>query len=337
MLTRTLRGRWALLAASLISLTVCVGCGSVHTSTNLGPSRRVVVALAGPVSALYAPVYEAIANGDFALGALSVSVTTTGSPLAALASGSASVAIASEPALLSARDSGEKLVAIGALERAPLDAILSLRPRAITAPAQLIGKTVASTGTPLATAELSTFLAGANIPLTRVHTTTAGDLDRALITHRAVAAVGGLWDYDAVALTLGNHANEAIHVDAAGVPTFTQLAIVVRVGEARREGALLRAFLQSLTRGESAVRADPQAAATTLVNFDPSLSRRFELAVLAATDPVSSPAGAGQPYGYQNPRQWVRFGTWMLNQGLLHHTPDAGFAVTDEFLPGQGE
>jgi ABC-type nitrate/sulfonate/bicarbonate transport system substrate-binding protein len=335
--TRTLRGRGALLAASLISLTVCVGCGAVHTNTSLGPARRVVVALPGPASALYAPIFEAMQNGDFARGALSVSTTSTGSPLSSLASGSASIAIASEPALLSARDSGEQLVAIGALERAPLDAIISLSSRPVSRPSQLIGKTVATTGTPLATAELATYLGTANIPISRVHTTTPGNLNNALTTHKALATVGGLWDYDAVALALSHHKNKAIPIDSAGVPAFTQLAIVVRLGEAHHDGALLRAFLQSLTRGESAARANPQAAVATLASFNPSLSKALERAVLLATDPVSSPVGAGEPYGFQNQFQWVKFGTWMLNHGLIHHVPHAGLAITDEFLPGQGE
>jgi ABC-type nitrate/sulfonate/bicarbonate transport system substrate-binding protein len=334
--TRTLRGRGTLLAASLISLTLCVGCGAVQTRTGLGPARPVVVALPGPASALYAPIYEAMGNGDFARGALSVSVSSSAAPLSALSSGSASIAIASEAELLSARDAGAKLVAIGALERAPLDSIIALGSR-IPSPAQLIGRTVATTGTPLATAELATYLASANVPISRVRTITPTSLQTALTRHKALAAVGWLWNYDAVELTLADHKNAATPIDSLGVPTFTQLAIVVRLGEAQHQGPLLRAFLQSLTRGESAVRADPQAAATTLLGFNPNLSKRFELAVLLASEPVGSAAGAGQPYGYQNPLGWAQFGDWMLNQGLLHHTPHAGLAITDEFLPGQGE
>ena len=41
------------------------------------------------------------------------------------------------------------------------------------------------------------------------------------------------------------------------MPTYSGLVIVVRVGEAHYDGPLLRAFLQSLTRGERAVAADP--------------------------------------------------------------------------------
>jgi putative hydroxymethylpyrimidine transport system substrate-binding protein len=353
MLTRTLRGRlpavrqWgrpgpssALLAAGLISLTVCAGCGSVHTSVELGPPRKLAIAINTPPSALYAPIYEALANGDFARGALAVSVSAPAAgqtPLAALTQGSASVAIASEPELLAARDAGAQLVAIGALVRGPLESIISLRSRPINSPTQLIGKVVATNGTALADAELATFLASANIPLSRVHVISTSNLNNALTDHKAIATVGGLWNYDAVALTLARHNNRVIQMDAAGVPTFTDLAIVVRLGEAHRDGALLRAFLQSLTRGAAAARADPQAAAALLAKLNPSLSKRFELAALLATEAVALPTGAGQPFGYQNPSQWRSLGTWMIAHGLLHHANTAGLAITNEFLPGQGE
>ncbi|HUB76885.1 MAG TPA: ABC transporter substrate-binding protein, partial [Solirubrobacteraceae bacterium] len=230
-----------------------------------------------------------------------------------------------------------RLVAIGALVRGPLDAIISLAPHTISSPAQLIGKTVATTGTALAAAELAAYLGKANVPPARVHTITTASPTTALIEHRAAAAVGALWNYGAVALTLAHRRNDAIPVDRAGVPSFTQLAIVVRVGEARRQGPLLRAFLQSLTRGERAVRADPAGAVATLTAFNPSLGRRFELAVLAATIPVSSPAAPGEPFGYQSPIAWRRFGEWMQGAGLLHNAANAGLAITNEFLPGQGE
>jgi putative hydroxymethylpyrimidine transport system substrate-binding protein len=340
MQTRFLRGHGALLAAGVISLAVCAGCGVVHTRTTLGSARKVVVAIAGAPSALSAPIYEGIADGDFARGALSVSATAPAggeSVLEALSSGQASVAIASEPALLAARASGQRLVAIGALVQVPLESIISLASHPVTTPRQLLGKTVASTGTPLAAAALATFLASAAIPPARVHTIDVGsDVDAPLIARKAVASIGGLWNFDAVALDLDHHQASVIRLPAAGVPSFSELAVVVRVGEARHDGGLLRAFLQSLARAEQAIRANPGATASLLARLDPRLTRRFELAVLLASGPATE-APAGEPFGYQNNNAWLRFGNWMSAHGLLRGSPQSGFAITDEFLPGQGE
>jgi putative hydroxymethylpyrimidine transport system substrate-binding protein len=339
MQTRFLRGHGALLAAGVISLAVCAGCGVVHTRTTIGAARKLVVTIDGAPSALYAPIYEGIADGDFARGALSVSVTPAsgGTVLDALSAGHASVAIASEPALLAARASGSRLVAIGALVQVPLESIISLASHPITTPRQLLGKTVATTGTPLAAAALAAFLASGAIPASRVRTLDAGDdVDAPLTRRKAVASVGGLWNFDAVALGLAHHPASVIRLPSAGVPSFSELVIVVRVGEARRDGGLLRAFLQSLTRAEQAVRANPAATASLLATVNPRLTRRFELAVLLASASATAPP-AGKPFGYQNPYAWVTFGNWMSIHGLLKGSPQSGYAITDEFLPGQGE
>jgi putative hydroxymethylpyrimidine transport system substrate-binding protein len=340
MLTRSLRGHAALFASGLICLLACAGCGEVATRTTLGPLRGVVVATDGSPSGLYAPIYEGIANGDFARGALSVSVNVSASApaaLSALSAGSASLAVTSEPALLAARASGAKLVAIGALVQGPLESIISLGSHPVSAPAQLVGKTVATNGTALATAELASFLAQAAIPPGRVHTIDAGgDVDAPLLTRKAVASIGGLWDYDAVALALAHHKPSVIRMPAIGVPSFSELVIVARIGEAHYDGPLLRAFLQSLTIAQRAVRTNPGAVASLLARANPHLSARLELAVILATEPASAPP-AGDPFGYQNPTAWEAFGNWMSSHGLLTAPTDGGYAITDEFLPGQGE
>jgi putative hydroxymethylpyrimidine transport system substrate-binding protein len=329
-----------LVAAGAICLTALAGCGEVTTRTTLGPSRNVVVAVDGAPSAVFAPIYEGIANGAFARGALSVSTTVPAgsqSTLSALTSGQATFAITSEPALLAARASGAQVVGIGALVATPLESIISLQSHAIAAPTQLIGKTVATDGSPLAAAELDAFLSQGAIPSSRVHVLDAGsDVDTPLTAGEAVASVGGLWDYDVIALQLAHHKPNLIALPAAGVPTFSDLVIVVRLNEAHYDGALLRALLQSVKRAEQAVNADPSAVANLLVRLNPHLSRRFELAALSVDQPASEPP-TGEPFGYQNPNSWATFANWMNSESLLSGPTNGGLAITDEFLPGQGE
>jgi hypothetical protein len=63
----------------------------------------------------------------------------------------------------------------------------------------------------------------------------------------------------------------------------------------------------------------------------------LQLASIEHTLPISYPAGAGQPFGYQDPRAWESFAHAMYQSGLLHTNP-ATLAppLTNEFLPGQG-
>lgn len=321
---------------ALVVGLACAGCGVLHANTStVAPPRTLNVVLNGQPSALYAPLYVGAADGAFARGALSVSLSAAGTDagaLSALSSGRAQVAVVSEPAVLAARASGERIVAIGALANGPLEAMISLHK--LGSAKALAGKTVATDGTQFAAAEVASYLASGGVTPTQVHLVTGQD--QSLLSHRAYALLGR-WDLDAVALALARRNPSVVRVESAGVPSYTDLAIVVRVHTARYQGALLRAFLQSVGRAEAATRANPTAAAQVLVRANPGLTLGFELAALSATQGDARAAGAGQPFGYQNPVRWQAFGAWMAAHSLLRTAALAGDTITDEFLPGQGE
>ena len=335
-----LRRRGALLGAGVAVVMLCAGCGELAARSSDGPPRPLTVAIDGRPNALYAALYEAQALGDFTRGALAVTITTPpgGDSLGALERGSAGVAVASEPQLLTARDRGAQLVAIGALVARPLDAFVSLARRPVSGASALAGHTVASAGTPLAGAQLDTALAGAGIAAPSVRRVQAGsNLAGALEHGHAIATLGGPWPLEVAALEKAHHSPTVLELPNAGVPTYSGLVLVVRVGEAHYKGPLLRAFLQSLTRGATAVATDPSAAATTLAHIDPLLSGAFERSALAALAPLAPRTSASQPFGYQNPYAWRALGVWMHQHGLLHNANAGGLAITNEFLPGQGE
>jgi putative hydroxymethylpyrimidine transport system substrate-binding protein len=336
------RRRGVLLAASLICTALCAGCGEVHFPTPVGHPRPLAVATDGPPSALYASLYMARADGQFARGALAVTIEqrSEAGALAAVESGAAAVAIVSEPALLAARDRGGGLVAIGALERQPLDGFVSLASRPLASAHALAGHTIAVSSTPLAQAELASALASAGLARSAVHVIAlaAGGAAGVLGSHRAAATLGAPWPLVSAQLQQSHERANVLEIQQAGVPSYSQLVIAVRVNEARYDGPLLRAFLQSLTRGQRAVAADPAAAAKTLAKVNPRLSAAFERAVLAQLEPIASGVATAEPFGFQNPYAWAAFGSWMASHGLIRHGGTAtALAITDEFLPGQGE
>jgi ABC-type nitrate/sulfonate/bicarbonate transport system substrate-binding protein len=332
-----LRRRGVLLAASLICTALCAGCGEVHPQVTDAFPRLLTVAIADRPSALYASLYAAQADGDFRLGALAVAITHPPDALRALESRAAAVAIASEPALLAARAGGAQLVAIGALESGPLEGVVSLASHPILRPAALAGTTIALDGTALAAAELRTMLATAHLTPASVHVAGTGSVNPPLSYEHAQAVLADQWPLFIAALALAHHPAKLLRVQHAGVPTHSGLVIVVRVGEAHNDGPLLRAFLQSLTRGQRAAAASPAAIAATLAKINPTLNPAFERALLARTLPLAASALAGKPFGYQDPIAWVAFGIWMRSHGLLAGAQNYELAITDEFLPGQGE
>ena len=121
-----------------------------------------------------------------------------------------------------------------------------------------------------------------------------------MLSGKVAATLGGYWNYEALQLQLMHKHPVTIPIDQAGVPTYNELVLVVREEQARTDGQDLRAFLQALTRGERAVRADPAAAAALLVKANPSLEPKLQLASIQQTLPAALPSG-GHPYGYQDP------------------------------------
>jgi len=203
--------------------------------------------------------------------------------------------------------------------------------------ADLAGKTVGTAGIPYQAAELRTVLESAGVnPATVKEVNVGFNLVPAMLSGKVAATLGGFWNYEAIQLQLMHKKPLTIPVDAAGVPSYNELVLVVREDEARTRGQDLRAFLQALTRGENEVRASPAAAAALVVKANPSLEPKLQLASIEQTLPAALPGG-GKPYGWQSPTAWAAFGSWMYSHKLLVHYPNAGLPpFTNEFLPGQG-
>ena len=259
-------------------------------------------------------------------------------PLKLLAAGRVDMAISYEPELLLARDQGLKLVSIGALVQRPLTSIIALGGKHVSRVADLAGKRVGTAGIAYQTAELKSALQGAGVSASRVQEVNVGfNLVPAMLSGKVAATLGGFWNYEAIQLELLHKHPFVLPVDQAGIPTYNELVLVVRSDEARTRGQDLRAFLQALTRGERAVRADPAGAAPLILKANPSLDRRLQVESISRTLPSALPSAAGKPFGWQEPSAWAAFGSWMLAHKLLQHDPNAGLPpLTDEFLPGQG-
>jgi len=331
-----------LLAAACLACALALGaCGSKQDSLTAPGVKPFSVMLDFFPNADHAPLYAAIANGDFRRAGLSVEPETpaeTAEPLKLLAAGKVDMAISYEPELMLARDRGLKLVSIGALVQRPLTSIIALPGKHVANVSALAGKTVGTAGIAYQTAELHTALAHAGVSTGSVKEANVGfNLVPAMLSGRVDATLGGFWNYEGIQLRLLHKHPVVIPVDQAGVPTYDELVLVVREDEAHTRGQDLRAFLQALTRGEHEVRANPSGAAALLVKANPSLEAKLQLESIKQTLPAVLPADSSDPYGWQQPTAWATFGAWMFAHGLLSHDPNGGLPpFTNEFLPGQG-
>jgi putative hydroxymethylpyrimidine transport system substrate-binding protein len=329
------------LAACFICAFALSACGAKQDVISAATTKPFKVMLDWFPNADHAPLYAAIAHGDFRAVGLDVEPivpSETAEPLKLLAAGKVDMAISYEPQLLLARDEGLKLVSVGALVQRPLTSIIALPEAHVSSVAGLAGKTVGTAGIPYQAAELKTVLQSAGVSAAKVKEVNVGfNLVAAMLSGKVAATLGGYWNYEAIQLRLMHKHPLVIPVDEAGVPSYDELVLVVREGEARTRGQDLRAFLQALTRGEHEVRANPAAAAALLVNANPTLEAKLQLESIEQTLPAALPSSTSDPYGWQNPSAWAKFANWMYSHDLLQHNPNLGLPpFTNEFLPGEG-
>jgi putative hydroxymethylpyrimidine transport system substrate-binding protein len=328
-------------APALAATLALAACGERQEST--GPAERASVRLMLDYfpNADHAGIYAAQGTGAFDRVGLDLDIQTPSdpsTPLKLLAAGRVDLAISYEPELLLARDQGQKLVAVGALVQKPLTSVVSIGRRAITDPKQLAGKTVGTSGIPYQAAYLKAILAQAGADPASVKEVNVGfNLVPAMLSRRVDATLGAYWNYEAIQLAQQRKRPKVIRMETAGVPTYNELVVVAREEDLRENGgARVRRFMRALGEGVKALRKDPSTGITPLLRANRDLDRRLQEASVKATLPVFFPADSSKPVGYMEPAEWVRYGDWMARNRLLRNPPDAGRALTNEFLPGEG-
>jgi putative hydroxymethylpyrimidine transport system substrate-binding protein len=326
-----------LLPALMVLVLVASGCG--ERTEKLGPSgeRKLEVMLDWVPNPDHAGIYAAEGSGYFKGVNLDVAIRTPADPSAPIkqvAAGRVDLAISYEPEVLRARDLGSKVVAVAAVVPKPLTSVISLPPHDVPNASALRGKTVGTAGIDYQDAFLDAMLRRANIDPADVKRRNVGfDLQKALLTKRVDATLGGFANVEVVDLELKRKNPTHFTVDEAGIPPYDELVLVTSEDTLARKRDEIRSFLGALARGTELAVRDPATAAGFLARanreLDPKLLREG-----TARTPFDKPGG--RPFGYQDPAQWDRFAAFMRDAGILKKEPDAGSAFTNDLLPGGG-
>jgi len=287
----------------------------------------------------HAGIYAAQAAGEYRRAGLELKIQTPpdpAAPLKLLQAGRADVAISYEPELLLARDGGARdLISVAALVQKPLTSIIALGEKKIRSPKDLAGTRVGTAGLPYQSAYLRTILAKAGVEVESVKETNVGfNLVPAMLSKRVDATLGAFWNYEGVELRLQRKRVRIIRVDEAGVPTYDELVFAAREDDLARGGGKVRRFMRAVAQGHEALARDPDEAIDALLQANPDLDRRTQLASVRATLPAFAPPD-GRPFGWQEPAEWAAYQRWMFDNRLLR-APGTGQALTNEFLEGQG-
>jgi putative hydroxymethylpyrimidine transport system substrate-binding protein len=326
------------LAVLTLALSACGSKKDVTTTT--GGLKRVDLVLDYLPNADHAPIYAAQAIGAFKAAGLDVRIRVPSDPAAPLklvGAGQADLAISYEPELLLARDKGLRLASVGALVQKPLTSIISLDDKFKDAK-DLKDAKVGTAGIPYQSAYLKTIATENGVEPSSVHEINVGfNLVSSMLSKKVDATLGAFWNVEGVQLTRQHKKPTIIRMDQVGVPTYQELIFVADTDRLREKGYgdVMRRFLQAVSRGAKAVKADPEVGADALVKADPDLDRGLQLASIKATLPVFFPENETFPWGYMNADEWEAYGKWMLSNKLIKTLPTPT-SLTNEFLPGRG-
>ena len=310
---------------ALVALVVVLlaGCGGGSHGSGSGGLERLDLMLDFFPNADHAGIYAAQSAGEFERRGLDVRIRTPSdpsAPLKLLAAGRADLAVSYEPEVLRARDKGLPVVAVGALVRTPLTAIVSLPRAGIHTPADLRGKTVGTAGIDYQTAYLRA-IAGAQVKEVNV----GFDLVPALVSGKVDAVLGAYWNYEAIQLRQKGRTPNVIRIDQAGVPTYDELVITASERDVRDHPDRIRKFLAALAAGTRTLESDPEAGIRPLLAANRTLDPRLQRASVKATLPYFRPPS-------MVPAQWRAFTAFMHRNGLLKRSaPDGAF--TNALLP----
>ncbi len=326
-------------AIALVATTGVAGCGERQPPSGRGGTEEIELLLDFFPNADHAPIYAAEANGHFDRLGLDVTIRAPSDPAAPIrevAAGRVDLAISYEPEVFRARDEGLPVVAVGALVQQPLTSIISLPEGGVEGPADLAGKRVGTAGIDYQSAYLDAILERARVDPGTVEEQNVGfNLSQALLAGQVDAVLGAFWNYEGTDLRLRGREPRVTRVEDAGIPTYDELVLVANEDALAGDRGVVQSFMAALARGASDLRKNPDGGVRALVDANPDLDPELQREVVDVTLPLFAPP-KGKPYGYQDPRQWTRFGRFLEQRGIVAEPPAAREAFTNELLPGEG-
>jgi len=326
-----------LLTIALVAAIAVSACGSKSEDVN-PKTEPFSLALDWYPNPDHAGILTAQDAGYFTDAGLDVSIdspTDPSLPIKLVAAGKADLAISYEPEVLLAREQGLDVVSVGAIVDQPLTSMIWLKKSKIKRVVDLKGKTISTAGIPYQDAYLKTILARAGLSENQVTKVGVGQgLLPSIVSGRAQATLGPLWNIEGVDLKLSGHRPVINPVDKLGVPTYDELVLVAQGKKLEEDPDSIRLFLAALARGTAKAVAEPNAATDTILAANDGLDPKTTAAQVKTTLPLLENDSKNEPFGYQNPTEWQAFINWMVENQILTAPQRAVDALSNELLPG---
>lgn len=286
--------------------------------------REIDVVLDWYPNALHAFMYTAIEKGYFAREGLQVNIrfpSNANDAISLVAAGRADIGLYYQQDVIQVRaQQNVPVKSIGAVVQAPLNIVLSLSEENITAPGDLVGKTIGYAGTELSEALIRSIMEYAGADYSDVTMIDVGfDLMSSMTTGNVDATIGCLVNHEVPQMEEEGFCVNWFDLDDYGVPTYYEGVFLANDSMIAAEPETLAAFLRACKKGFADMKANPEEALAILLanqneeNFP--LSETVERESMAVLLPLMETEEAA--FLSQSDACWQENIDWMRSQGLI--------------------
>ena len=319
-------------------MLLAAGCGSSSSSpSSAGVKVNTTLLLDWFPNPDHISLYTAQKDGDFAAEGLNVkfqSPSNSTDALKLVSLGQVPLAISYEPNVITAATKGLDVTAVAAFIPTPLDTLIISGKTGVKGPAGLVGKSVATTGDPVANAIYGAQLKKYGIKASQTKLVAVSEgLIPAIVNGNVAAIIGGYRNVEAIQLQLKGLAPKVYPVEKDGVPNYDELVVVANTSKLKKDASYrktVQKFLAGLSKGDAAAQADPAAALAAITPAAKGYSTEELTKMVEATAPLlKNPAG----FGEMSVKAWQSFADWMKHEGLINKSVVASSVVDTSLLP----
>ncbi len=323
--------RRLLLIAAALGALLLAACGGDEEA------RPVTLMLNWTPNNHHAGIYSALQNGWYEEEGIALTIIepAPAGADAVVGAGTAHFGISQAESLLPARLGGADVVSIAALLPYNDSSLMALAEEGITRPKDLEGKTYGGWGGLLEQELIDTLIECDGGDPSLVEFVEVGNIDY----------LGGMdqdrfdfvwvfegWDALRASQLEGRALGNILFIEHTNcIPDWYTPILITSRQLIEDDPDLVRDFLKATTRGYEHAIANPDEAATLLLEAAPELDEALVRA--SAVYHSTRYKAQGRAWGEQEHATWQRFEAFLRDSGLIDAPVDVGAAFTNDFLP----
>jgi putative hydroxymethylpyrimidine transport system substrate-binding protein len=335
-----IRRRWRFCAAGLLAICAvavlaAVGVGSAGAKpTKSGAGRKLTLMLDFIPSPYHIGIYQAVKAGYYKSKNIDLKIiqpTSAGDYARLVSAGKADVGMADAVDLLTFVGKGTKYRGFLAALQRPLAGLAVLRSSGIKSPGQLVGKKVASPGSPSNKAFLFAMVKHAGGDPNKVKLVTTGfDFAKYLVAGR-IDGFTGYWT-DAIEAEVSSHVPlRFMRIDKFGGPRYPSLLFYATPDRIAKDPSLIRDFAAATVHGYNDMLRSPNKAIENFLSQNRSVKAAPTQKALKTILPLFK-AGTSR-YGHINTGDLNKLSRFLVKYKVFKKAVPASQAVTNQYVP----